>query len=287
MKNFMFIACIPAFIALIFTACEKDPATPNTGDTRTEQTDVGGYSLYNRNLGSKSPAVVLLTGLGGSTADWSYMEGELGKVATLLNYDREGIGKSTWQKRPKDSKTISRELHTLIAAKKIKPPYILMAHSVAGIHARVFAELYPSEVAGLVLVDPTPEDLIDSLLIQIPADQRDGVREQIRREEAAALQQLPEGGIKEEFKALASCYDQVRAAIQKIGVPVAVISSMKVDANDSPESKAMAKRLRDLMLQRMSVVKKRHYTTEKAGHFVQKDQPELVMEAILWTLSQI
>jgi pimeloyl-ACP methyl ester carboxylesterase len=50
------------------------------------------------------------------------------------------------------------ELHALLRAAGLKAPYVLVGHSIGGLIARVYAEQYPNEVAGMVLVDPTHED---------------------------------------------------------------------------------------------------------------------------------
>jgi pimeloyl-ACP methyl ester carboxylesterase len=52
------------------------------------------------------------------------------------------------------------ELHTLLKVARIKAPYVLVGHSIGGLIARVYAEQYPDEVAGMILVDPTHEDTI-------------------------------------------------------------------------------------------------------------------------------
>jgi pimeloyl-ACP methyl ester carboxylesterase len=282
----LFVAIFIPLALFLFSACDPEfEIEKPEKNLKTGYADLGKYLLYNRELSDEKDAkVILLTGLGGSTTDWQTIEPDLATLAHVLNYDREGLGKSSWQRLPKDSRTIATELHTLLQAKRIGPPYILMAHSLGGVHARVFASLYPNEVSGMVLLDPTPENLTDSLLATLPRSDREFILEQIRKEEAAALKQLPEGGIKEEFKAINTCYDQVRSTVLKTNVPVAVISSMKVENNDTPQSKEMAKRLRDQMLTQIGTTQKQHYTTTSAGHYVQKDQPQLVMDALKWVM---
>src|SRR5262249_4842645 len=55
---------------------------------------------------------------------------------------------------------IATELQAALQNVNALPPYILVGHSVGGPYVRVFAGMYPNEVAGLVLVDPTQEETI-------------------------------------------------------------------------------------------------------------------------------
>jgi pimeloyl-ACP methyl ester carboxylesterase len=41
----------------------------------------------------------------------------------------------------------------LLANAGVNPPYVLVGHSIGGIHIRVFQNLYPADVVGMVLVD--------------------------------------------------------------------------------------------------------------------------------------
>jgi pimeloyl-ACP methyl ester carboxylesterase len=61
----------------------------------------------------------------------------------------------------RDARHIAAELHTALRNANVAPPYILVGHSVGGPYIRVFAGMYPSEVAGLVLIDPTQEETIN------------------------------------------------------------------------------------------------------------------------------
>lgn len=282
-----FMPILILVMLVLFSACDPKIVNELPPDLKTGQTDIGEYSLYTRTTsGNKSTKIVLMTGLAGTTSDWQSIEDELSELGDVLNYDREGLGRSTWKRRPKDSRTIARELHALLQAKNIKPPYLLMAHSLGGIHARMFASLYPGEVSGMVLVDPTPENLLDSLIATLPPAERPFLREQIRKGEEDALRQLPEGGIKEEFKAINTCYNQINNTTWKTSIPIAVISSMKLENDDTPQSKQMAKRLRDQLLTQIGTARKQHLTTTTAGHFVQKDQPALVINAVRWVINQ-
>jgi pimeloyl-ACP methyl ester carboxylesterase len=50
----------------------------------------------------------------------------------------------------------AENLHLLLTAVPLPGPYIIVAHSLGGWYARVFAHLYPNDVAGMILVDTTP-----------------------------------------------------------------------------------------------------------------------------------
>ena len=52
------------------------------------------------------------------------------------------------------------ELHALLGRGGERPPYVLVGHSFAGLTMRIFAQRYPADVAGLVLVDATSEDAV-------------------------------------------------------------------------------------------------------------------------------
>ena len=77
------------------------------------------------------------------------------------SYDRAGVGYSDPGRGPGDSATIVDDLHRLLTAASIKPPYLLVGHSLGGMHVRLYADVYPKEVVGMVLVDPSHEDWVE------------------------------------------------------------------------------------------------------------------------------
>jgi pimeloyl-ACP methyl ester carboxylesterase len=285
-KSFFWLLFTSAIFT--FTACEDDNDEVIPG-SKEEMVNVGGYELFTRISGNKTPTIVLMGGLGGDTEEWKGIEKDFAEIATVVNYDREGLGKSAWQKRPKDSETIAKELHALLRAKKIPTPYVLVVHSLGGIHARVYLSLFKSEVAGMVLVDPTAEDIYEAVWATLSPEEVAAQKAQIPIENEATLKSLPEGGLKEEFRYIDTCFEQVRALKVTTNAPIAVISSMKLESTEplEPLVKQLHKQLRDDFLAKTSTGKNKHYTTQTAGHYVQADQPALVLEAVNWVLSNL
>ena len=112
--------------------------------------------------GSGSPTVIFDSGLGDDTTAWALVQPAITAHARSCSYDRAGLGFSDPARRPGTSADIVDDLHRLLSAASIKPPYILVGHSYGGMNVRLYADLYPDEVVGIVLVDPAEEDWVES-----------------------------------------------------------------------------------------------------------------------------
>ncbi len=119
--------------------------------------DIGGRSLNLYCAGFGSPAVVMDSGAGGPGYGWKLVETGVAKLTRACWYDRAGYGWSDPAPRARSAADIARDLHQLLHAAGIPPPYVLVGHSLGGFHVRVFAARYREEVAGLVLVDSADE----------------------------------------------------------------------------------------------------------------------------------
>ena len=120
--------------------------------------DVGGYRLHLNCTGKGGPAIVLIAGGGDFSFDWDLVQPDVSRFARVCSYDRAGLAWSDPGPTPRTMGQDAYELHTLLKAARIKAPYVLVGHSVGGLIARVYAERYADEVAGMVLVDSTHED---------------------------------------------------------------------------------------------------------------------------------
>ncbi len=110
--------------------------------------------------GGGTPTVVFEAGAGSPLEAWTRVQREVSAFSGTISYDRAGNGLSTKGATPRDGRHIAMELHAALSHARIPPPYILVGHSLGGPYIRIFAGMYPAEVAGLVLVDPTQEELI-------------------------------------------------------------------------------------------------------------------------------
>lgn len=120
--------------------------------------DVGGYRLHLDCAGRGGPAVVLIAGAGDFSFDWSLVQPRASRFARVCSYDRAGLAWSDLGPTPRTMRQEAYELHRLLAAAGVAPPYVLVGHSVGGLIARVYASQYSREVAGVVLVDSTTEN---------------------------------------------------------------------------------------------------------------------------------
>jgi pimeloyl-ACP methyl ester carboxylesterase len=134
--------------------------------------DTGTYTAYLEESGSGTPTVVLISGLGDNALLWRLVQPKVATFAHVVSYDRAGLGSSTPSSAPRTSANIAAELHALLVAAQLPQPYVLVGHSMGGVHARAFIRAYPDEVVGLVLVDSSHEQQIDHLPDKLIEDDR-------------------------------------------------------------------------------------------------------------------
>ena len=128
-------------------------ASPET--VNTEQNGKPNSATYNI-TGKGLPVIVMQAGLSDGKEVWNKVVPTLSKNFTVLTFDRPGRANNPATNAPRDACTIATEQRALLQALGLKPPYLLVGHSLGGLYQFAFAKLYPTEVAGIVLVDPTP-----------------------------------------------------------------------------------------------------------------------------------
>lgn len=120
--------------------------------------DVGGRLLYLTCQGQGRPTVILEAGGMGNSASWRSIQPEIAEFTRVCAYDRAGEGYSSSAPAHETFEAIVRDLHALLDAGGIEGPYVVMGHSFGGRLMPHFANLFPRDVVGMVLLDPGHED---------------------------------------------------------------------------------------------------------------------------------
>lgn len=125
--------------------------------------DIGGCRLHALVSGADGPTVVLDAGLSGLSLGWTLVQEEVSKFARVCSYDRAGYGWSDAASSKRTSQQLAEELHRLLHTAGIPGPYILVGHSFGGCNVLMFADMYPIETLGVILVDSVHEKMLDVL----------------------------------------------------------------------------------------------------------------------------
>ncbi len=115
--------------------------------------DIGGRHINLLCTGSGGPPVVLMAGLASWSYVWNKTQPEIAKGTRVCAFDRAAYGFSDPAPRPQILDEVVSDLYAALHKGGLSGPYVLVGHSSGGIEARVFAQRWPREVAGMVLLD--------------------------------------------------------------------------------------------------------------------------------------
>jgi len=122
----------------------------------------GGRMLHTRLFGKGTPTVVLVSGFNAPQEYWDTIIGPLAAEASVVTYDRAGIGKSELGTLPAHARQSAADLRRLLDVLKAPKPWLLVGHSLGARIAKLFASMYPGDVGGLVLMDGVPSEILDA-----------------------------------------------------------------------------------------------------------------------------
>jgi pimeloyl-ACP methyl ester carboxylesterase len=273
----LFAVGVALAFAVLATGCSTGSST-SSGDegsastastTAAESTlvNVGDHRLFLSCKGQGEPTVIFESGLGDSSSQWMGAPSMLDWVSAdtrVCAYDRAGVGHSEdWPKgeQPVSARDVANDLHAALAAGEIAPPYVLVGHSIGGVFVRMFTSAYPDEVAGMVLLDPATEFQYQGRFWR---------RE--RKVEHRAATTLPDGSTTID---LSSTVRDMRAAT-RIDAPLVVLTAGMSSDPRWVERAWMDYHDRVAAMSPDSV----HAIAEEAGHYIQEDDPNVVIEAV-------
>lgn len=231
---------------------------------------IGDRQLFYSCLGSGSPAVVIEAGMGDTSASWSHIQTAVSEFTRVLIYDRAGMGRSDLPPRPRTCQDMVDDLSALLKGAQIDPPYVLVGHSFGGLIVRLFASQRPQDVAGMVLVDASHEDRTEGF-------EKVLTPELIARNRAY----LADPSKNSEFVDRIPSEKQVRDARRMFDFPIVVLTHGLPDRPD-PVWPAELQRVEcDLQGEYLKLSPHAsQLVAENSGHEIQKDQPELVIDAV-------
>ena len=214
----------------------------------------------------ETPPVVFENGLGGRMEWWKKVLPAISNNTTTFAYNRPGYGNSDPATTPRDGLHIVDELRALLRNKGLKPPYILVGHSLGGLYNQLYARRYPEEVGALILVDSTHPQQLDG----------DGALEKQSFLVRGMLGVLVTGTAKDELDLLAQTGNQVLDLPTFSGKPIFVLSASKpLDEKSTVADDANAKRID---IARLYPGSKQIWVD--SGHAIPLEKPEAVVVAI-------
>ncbi len=189
---------------------------------------------------------------------WDEVFCELSKQYTVFTYNRKDR-KNSEGKRVSSDKV--EELRELLIQRRLKPPYILVGHSLGGLYMQYYARKYPEEVIGMVLVDSPQSDSFDDMSV------------------------LPNKMM--ESKVFISLYREIDsfgkriAALPTISIPiVAITASNRQLISQYPERAPMINRMIDKQKEFPDIYPNAKIQWVDSDHMVQYEKPKVVIDAV-------
>lgn len=242
--------------------------------TSFAQTAVTELTFNFEKKGNGSPVVLFESGLGETLGGWKTVQDSISKITTTVSYDRIGLGKSSTTEKPRTLKNLVTELNGFLRKEKIDGPFILVGHSLGGFLIRKFQDSYPEIVLGLVLVDPSHENLMDSILATKT------------KEEAEMMTNGMNGyyanqpvAIQNEFKALPNMEKEMKTIDFPEDIPVTILTSYQIPPPPfKPEDIKIKKELFNDWIE--GKPKAKLISTIKSGHYIHYSEPTIVIDEI-------
>jgi len=138
--------------------------------------DIGGRTLNLYCSGQGAPTVILETGGNSPGYEWLLQQSKMAAFTRTCWYDRAGVGWSDPPSSPRTGASVAGDLHEALQRTGVLPPYVMVGGSVGGEYVRIYTARYPTDVAGLVLVDPATPDMREPDFALAPVNRMSGHR---------------------------------------------------------------------------------------------------------------
>jgi pimeloyl-ACP methyl ester carboxylesterase len=136
--------------------------------------DIGGRTLNLYCSGQGTPTVILEPGGNSPGYAQLLLQSKMAMFTRTCWYDRAGVGWSDPPSSPRTSASVANDLHEALQRAGVLPPYVMAGGSVGGEYVRIFTARYPSDVAGLVLIDSSVPDMHEPDFMLSPLNRMSG-----------------------------------------------------------------------------------------------------------------
>ncbi len=247
---------LPAVLLVLASVASNVSASP------------GGGVRHKVRIEGRGPlTVVLEAGLGDTLDVWADVQPLIAASCTrTMAYTRAGYPGSDPATGPRDAATIVSELRSELKRRGIQPPYVLVGHSLGGLHMQYFARQYPDEIEGLLLVDSTHWN--QHLDLRPEASDTFGKRSTVLFVPWIMQRELIDS---------TSAGEQVHVSPHASGVPTIVLSRTRALHGETPASQALAESLQAEIAADFPAA--RHVRVNDSGHYIQRDRPDVVVDA--------
>lgn len=279
---------------------------------------VGDHRLHLNCQGSGQPLVILESGLSGWSQDWVRVQPVLAAHTTVCSYDRAGYAWSDEAPAAPTGLAAMEELRTLLRQAGLHGPMVLVGHSWGGMLAQMLAQTHPEEVSGLVLVDALHHDQSATMdpaahasysrnmrlltgsatwlaplgltrLANMPAsvilDKLPAAEQATAR--GFAMQSKNYRALYTEYLGIDPALEVARSLPPLPRVPTVVLSTNA--RSEFPPGWEREDMRQHWMAGQQALVKDtgaKHVVVADAGHYLQLDRPELVIQSVLEVLQQ-
>jgi pimeloyl-ACP methyl ester carboxylesterase len=231
---------------------------------------VNGHRLYGLLSGEGETTVILDAGLGSTSEDWSKVQPAVASFSKVFSYDRAGLGQSEKAPTPRTCTDIISDLRDLLLSAGLHPPYILVSHSWSAINARWFANQYPDEIAGMVLIDPVHEDKYTQFEKILSAERAGRMWASVK-----------DPSKNDENIDRMTSIAQIHTKLTLFDFPLIILTRL----TDSDELNKIETNLQAEFLKLST--HSRQYFSKYDDHFIQISEPELVIDSIRQVVASV
>lgn len=260
--------------------------------------DTGNNKIWIEQCGRGSPVIIFMNG-GGDTIDteWSKVIPKLCKITSIVAYDRPGQIKSPGEKdvvTPRTAEGVVDELRQLLSILQIKPPYILVVHSIGGLYGQYYARNFPKEIAALIMINgnlaseqfpDTIKWLSPKMLNFIKQEDREHIKK-LKMQLNETVRNFSENPTKEQLA-------QIEYSLEVLGKKKSAMQVM----NSPPLSKNLTLAVLTSGKFNIETRMQKEFSNQIPGaifkkfpnssHYIQNDQPQAVIDVINEVIAKV